>query len=316
MDPMQTIDDLNSFFENLKNCNNWSLQLLKINTSKRGENMVSYYARRIFLTPDGKLTNIVHGISKHYAENTYLTDRYEKIEDYDGVNIGNIVYRLPLDSQLVNNEYASFSDEINNPDSEGEIKGVKFSGYVIYGRIDKDGEPIKLISLQNPISSYDCRNRFKCDNSVFREINGDVLQMKEYIDAVIYGGYMYMMSLNAEKLFDMQRAYKNKCEEEIQNIVDLGIVSNAEAFIAAAGSGHNPRKFVSFNQHNLELLAGSRETRAKIGEKFRIPLTADGTFDTTDRKSSDNIVKILCNKAMLEPFGHEPMEVESARTWK
>ena len=313
MDPIRTIDDMNSFFDRLKKCDNWSLYLLKITSSKKMG--VLYYTRQIMLAPEGKLCEVVSSICKQYMEGEYsLKNKFERIEEYDGVNIGNIIYRLPTDSEMICAEFNALIGALNDPGAEGDLKPSRYNGYVINGRL-ADDEPIRLISLQNPITSYEHKHRFFCDGSSFKEITGNVLQLKSYVDAIIFKEHLYMMNLNAEKLFDMERSYKKKCEEEAQNIVDQGIVSDAEAFVAAANSGHNPRKFISFNQRNLELLAKSKKTREKIGEKFKIPLTTSGTFDTTDKKNSDNLVKILCNKAMLEPFGQEPMEVEAARVW-
>lgn len=314
MERMQTIDDMNIFFCNLKECDNWSLHLLKIIKSKKIG--VSYYARQITLEPPGKLNSVVSSISQNYTNGNHsLNNKYERIEEYDGINIGNIIYCLPSDSDLICEEYSDFVDAMNDPGVEGELKTDKYQGYVINGKL-ADDEPVRLISLQNPITSYEHRHRFICEGSSFKEIKGNVLQLKMYVDAILYKGHLYMMGLNAEKLFDMERSYKKKCVEETKNIVEHGIVSDAEAFIAAANSGHNPRKFVAFNQRNLELLVKNREMRKKIGEKFRIPLTATGTFNTAGKESSDNLIKVLCNKAMLEPFGQEPMEVESAKRWK
>ena len=44
MDPIRTIDDMNSFFDRLKECDNWSLHLLKITSSKKLG--VLYYGKR------------------------------------------------------------------------------------------------------------------------------------------------------------------------------------------------------------------------------------------------------------------------------
>ena len=140
------------------------------------------------------------------------------------------------------------------------------------------------------------------------------MQLKMYVDEILYKGHLYMMGLNAEKLFDMVRAYKKKCVEETKNIVEHGIVSDAEAFIAAANSVHNPRKFVAFNQRNLELLVKNREMRKKSGKSSES--RSRQREHLIQQESSDNLIKVLCNKAMLEPFGQEPMEVESTKIWK
>lgn len=314
MQPIQTIDDMSSLFCALNECDCWSLHLLRIRSSEK--NGVTYFARQITLKPDGRLKKVVESISDQYVEGkTSLSNRYDNIVEFDGVNTDKSISRLRTDSDLISDAYKAFVCAFSNPEVERDMDIAKYQGYVINGMLF-DNEPVRLISLQNPITSYEHKNRFFCEGSAFQEITGDVLQLKNSVDAVVYRGYFYMMNSNAERLFDMERSYKIKCTIETQHILDQGIVSDSEAFAAAAIAGHNPRKFVSFNQRNLELLAASKTKRKKIGKKFGIPLTDEGTFDTTDKKNSDNLIKILCNKAMLEPFGKEPMEVESARSWK
>ena len=56
MAPIRTIDDMNSFFDRLKECDNWSLHLLKITSSKKLG--VLYYARQISLYPAGKISEV------------------------------------------------------------------------------------------------------------------------------------------------------------------------------------------------------------------------------------------------------------------
>ena len=309
---IQTIDQMTQLFGKLSDCDNWSLQLLKITSSKKTG--ISYYARQIKLHPDGKLGEVVGDICDYYTKKESLNKKYKEIDEYDGVNIGNIIYCLPADSVLVTDAYNSLVDTINNPDTEGKIDTKQYNGYVISGILE--GESIRLLSLQNPMTSYENKHRFFYDESSFKEITGTVLQLKSYIDVLIYKGHLYMMSLYAEKLFDMERSYKKKCEESVSLIVGKGIVSDNEAFTKIALAGHNPRKFLSFNQKNLEMLAKNKNTRKSIGSKFGISLTKEGDYDTSVEKNSDSLIKILCNKAMLEPFAQEPMEVESARTWK
>ena len=81
-------------------------------------------------------------------------------------------------------------------------------------------------------------------------------------------------------------------------------------------SGHNPRRFVSFNEERLTALK-KKAKRTSIAAKFSIPLDpASGKFDTTVEGASEKIVKLLCNKGMLDPFDNDAVEVDGARQWK
>lgn len=80
-----------------------------------------------------------------------------------------------------------------------------------------------------------------------------------------------------------------------------------------AGHGHNPRKFVSFNDEHLEKLKKA-SNRKKVAEKFNISL--DGNkFDTTKSDTSDKLVKLLCDRGMVDPFDDNPMEVAGSKKW-
>ncbi len=311
MDILRTIDDVGNLLNNIKQFDVWSIHLLKITQSSR--NGATYLTKQIALSPTGKLKEIIKCISDSYLLKGYLENRYETLEEYDGVNIGKIIYRMPGSSELIIDKYQAFMSAINNSNIDDDIKSVKFSGYVLCG--DLNGESIKLISLLNPISSYENKLRFLWDKSTFKEIKSEVLQIKEYVDVIIYKGYVYFMNINAERLFDMERTYRKKCEKDVECILEKNIVSNADLFEEIATSGHNPRKFLSFNKKNLDSLTKSKEKRKEIAKIFKIKITKEGQLDTSTKKSCDDIVKILCNKAMLEPFDNQPMEVEGAKRW-
>ena len=52
-----------------------------------------------------------------------------------------------------------------------------------------------------------------------------------------------------------------------------------------------------------------------MAEKFGLPLL-EGKFDTTQNGVSEKLVKLLCNKGMVDPFDDLPMEVSSPRKWE
>ena len=80
-------------------------------------------------------------------------------------------------------------------------------------------------------------------------------------------------------------------------------------------SGHNPRKFVSFNDKRLEVLKKKSE-RIKYAKMFSIPLDESGNkFDVTAEGAAEKLVKFLCNKGMLDPIEQNAVEVDGAKKW-
>lgn len=57
------------------------------------------------------------------------------------------------------------------------------------------------------------------------------------------------------------------------------------------------------------------DDRRRLAEKFGLPLL-EGKFDTTQNGVSEKLVKLLCNKGMVDPFDDLPMEVSSPRKWE
>lgn len=121
--------------------------------------------------------------------------------------------------------------------------------------------------------------------------------------------------MSAEKLFNMERSYKKICEQQVEKMELRNIFSDFEKFKQVATSGNRPRKFVSYRQENFDLLVENIGKRIEIAGRFDIKMTDDDKFDTSEDKSNDNLVKVLCSKAALEPFHNSPVEVESARKW-
>lgn len=134
-----------------------------------------------------------------------------------------------------------------------------------------DGEdyPIKLISMQNPVTTLNHKIWMK--NGTFQEISNKVLSLRTSIDVVIFDECVYMLTLAGEKLFNMERAYKAICTTKIAIINDYNILTDFNSFASIAGSGHNPRKFVSFNDAHLQKLK-NLGMRRKMSKLFSISL--------------------------------------------
>lgn len=307
-----SIEKLQSIFAALPLCNEWSLQLLKIKTSRREG--TSYIGREIAFTPAGKLNEFVDEISKRYidAEEGILKS-FLGITNYDGSTIDKTVYKLEIANEMIKSEYEALVEAIAIPDVELDPLEFKAQAYLLKGIIEINGErcPVKLISMQCPVTSL--KHKFLLNNGCFQEISNKVLSLRPTIDVVIFDEYIYMLTLAGENLFNMERSYKAICSIKINNIKECDIVTDFEAFSEIAKRGHNPRKFISFNDVHLQKLTNA-QNRKKIARKFNIQLK-DGKFDTADPDTSNKIIKLLCDRGMIDPFDENPMEVASSKKW-
>lgn len=307
-----SLDKLNKIFTAIPRCTAWSLQLLKIKTSKRDG--TSYTGREIKFTPANKLDEFISEISIRYTnDDKGILKSFLGVTDYDGSTIDKTVYTLSVNNELIQSEYNNLITAIATPDSEINPLEFKPQAYLLKGiiNIDNSDYPVKLISMQNPITIL--KHKFCMQNGTFQEISDKVLSLRPTIDIVIFDGYVYMLTLAGENLFNMERSYKAICTTKISSIKDCNILTDFDAFSAVAGSGHNPRKFVSFNDSHLQKLKNVN-TRKKMAKKFNISLDGD-KFDSKKADTSDKLVKLLCDRGMVDPFDDNPMEVAGSKQW-
>lgn len=307
------LNDIRSILQNLNNAKNWSLQVLQIKPSKRAG--TEYTGREIIFDPAGRLEEFVSEVSELYIGAKSCFDaKFVNLSEYDGSANGKTIYKLNGTSPLIASEYNSLMQALANPNSEVDPFEMKARASVLVGQFERDETiiPIKLISMQNPITML--KHRFMQNKGAFQELDKKVLTLRPTIDVLIYGNEVYLFTLNGENLFNMERSYKVLCSDYIAKVQESEIVVNIEKFSSVAGSGHNPRRFVSYNQSHLEKLKNA-STRRKIATKFSIPMDG-GKFDTNQEGVTEKIVKILCDKGMVDPFESLPMEVPSAKKWE
>lgn len=224
-----TLEKMKDLFVALPNCVAWSLQLLKITTSKN--NGTSYIGREITLSPEGTLTSFVAEISDHYInENKGILDSYHDIVEYNGSTVDRVIYSLNNTNTLIADEYNTLIEAISNPDTELNPLEFKARAYVLKGTIDIDDseKPIKLISMQNPVTSL--KHKFLRSDGTFKEITDKVISLRTSIDVVIIADSVYMLTLAGENLFNMERAYKATCINKLDEIKNCNIVNDFDAF--------------------------------------------------------------------------------------
>lgn len=289
--------------------------MVQINTSKR--NGTSYVGREIIFEPQNKLNEFISEIAEYYIGNKGSFDkRYIDVMEYDGSANGKTVYHLSGSNSLIKDEFNSLLNALANPNVEIDPFEMRARATAVCGTFINAADeiiPIKLISMQNPITVL--KHKFMRNNGTFKEISSKVLSLRPTIDVMIIGEDIYFLTLAGENLFNMERSYKALCKDYIAIIGDSGILSDIEMFTNIASYGHNPRRFVSYNQKHLEKLKNV-QTRKRIAKKFSIPLKTDGKIDTSQEGVSEKVVKILCDKGMVDPFEDIAMEVSSAKKWE
>lgn len=307
-----SLEKIKTIFAGIEHRDDFTLQLLQIKISKNDE--TTYFCREISISPDGALQSFVSELSKRYTDtNKGVLNNYQDVIEYNGSTVENTVFKLDSKNNLIASEYEALMNAIASPDAEIDPLASHAQASLFRGRVVLDGKerPLKLISMQNPITSL--KHKFARAEGTFKEISEKVISLRTTVDVIILDETVYMLTLAGERLFNMERAYRGVCENKIKTIQEYDIVSDSSSFSDAASRGHNPRRFVSFNDNHLEKIK-KLPTRKKMSNKFNIPLI-ENKFDTTKPEDVEKLVKLLCNRGMLEPFDENPMEVSGSKNW-
>ncbi len=309
-----SLEIIKNVFQNLNTGTNWSLQLLNIKTSKRKG--TGYSSGQIILKTNEQLTALINDIAAIYNGNgKKAVDTYRAVREYDGTADALTVYKLTSTHELISGEYAAFVQVIADPNNEDDPFEYT-STYLLKGQLEMDGEntPIKLISMQNPVTIL--KHKFLRKRGTFEELSDKVLSLRPTMDILVVGETVYFLTLAGENLFNMARSYKAVCHQKVEEVEQADIISGIEVFKSTAESGHNPRRFIAFNESRLIALK-EKSVRVAMAKRFSIPLdTAEDKFDATVEGATEKIVKLLCNKGMIDPFEQTAVEVDGARQWQ
>mgnify|MGYP000212672146 CR=1 FL=1 len=303
---------IQKIFSDIPSCEAWSLQLLQIKTSRKKG--TTYIGREIQLSPKGTLQALVSEIAERYGEEKKgILCSYTDVRPYDGSAIANVIYKLEADNELIQAEYAAFIKAIASPDRESDPLEFKTQAYLLKGIVTSGGEEhrIKLISLQNPVTTL--KHKYYQAAGTFKKMSDKVITLRTSMDVLICDNTVYMLTLSGEKLFHMERAYRMICSHQMDEIEKCGMVEGFEAFRSIAESGHNPRKFVSFDNNYFQKLKNVG-CRRRMAHMFGIPLVGD-RFALSEPKSAEKWIKLLCRQGMIDPFENCPMEVVGSKKW-
>lgn len=304
---------LKEMFDSSNECEEWSLKLIKIQSNR---NNVDYYCREVQFEEKGRIKLFVEELSERYLSKKGI-DKFSSVDQYSGDVVGNVVYKLESNNELIQDAYNNLIERIALPDTEDEIDTKRFHAYAICGMVSIDNQlrSVKMISMHSPLVAM--TNKFSCKSpsKKFSEIKENVLSLRQTIDIIIIDKIVYLLNMSGEKLFSLERTYNIVCNNKVKDIIDSEIVSNPNEFKTIATSGYNPRRFVSYNQRRLEVLL-DKENRKRLAKKFGIRLSSNDLIETDSKQSIERFVKFLCNKAMLDPVDESPVEVASSKHWQ
>lgn len=270
----------------------------------------------IVVTTKNTLIDFVSDLSKTYTDNHGKIDSYQTVQPYDGSAEGTLIYQIAVTDALVSEAYNKILLAINNPDVGGNPLEFNANTYVLRGNvvIDGDNKEITLFTIINPFRTL--KHAWSWTGEAFKSVPGKLLALRSHhVDVLLYDGCLYFFNMNGEKLFDMERAYKQICDKKIDEVLDAQLVNDEDCFRQYASSGFNPRKFVSYNKNRVDKLKSDKAFHDLVVKKFGVTCDSNGAFDSTDKKNVNRLVKFICGKGMIDPTDEKPVEVDGSRAW-
>lgn len=311
-----SLELMNHIFSEISNQTNWAIHLLSFKHHKNSGS--KYNCRKIELQPVEETGELIRSISDAYiGGDKGILSKYLDVRKYDGTCLGTTIYKIEDDSDIYIDIQGLFQG-IADSDTETDPMENKYQAYILCSNINYSGENhgLKLISMNNPFRSYKEKLCFSFNKGNFKKFEDKLLHLRTSINVVIFDKTVYFLDMAGETLFNMERAYKKKCLACVQKIETMSITSDFDVFKNIATTGHNPRRFVSFNENKLNLM-NKNAIRNDVSKKYGIPLTNDGKkFDTSQTKDADRLVKVLCDKAMWDIIEKQPMEVDASKKWE
>lgn len=306
-----SLNYLKNVFNSIQSMESVSVQLVRIKNRSEGTN---YFTRQIEIKPENELFDYLTEISNKYSSEKYF-DSIGSLDEYQGDILKDNLYKLYVSDSLIQENYEKLETAIADPDVESEVIKNEWNALLIKGAIllDNKQEEIRLISMKSPLSVLS--NRYiGCGRDSFKKLKDPVLTLNRNLDAIIVNNIFYMLTMQAENLFNMERSYKLQCNTRVEELLQYDLFSDPDVFVEMAKKGQNPRRFISFNQSRADAIR-NHETRVKYLPMFNISVDPNGMIDTKDIKSSERLIKFLCNKAMMDPVEDAPREVAGAKVW-
>ena len=187
------------------------------------------------------------------------------------------------------------------------------NGFAIRGRTESR-DNIVFVSVRPP--SVQLKNRFWLlyDRTEYKPVDRRLLALPKRIDAVFSGTEVWFLTLQGTQMFAPESICRTIARKRIAGMKELRWIEGFGVLEREATKGYNPRRFLAFNEGKVAELDVPSKRKA-IARKFKIGLTKAGNVNLSDPVSANKFIKIVCDKAMVDPFDDAPMEVSGAKKW-
>ena len=295
-----------------EDCRYWVPYLFQV---VKDSEQICFDARQITIEQD-EWKKYLEGIEKDYVggRKPFLGEGFS-FREYDGSapDEGMALHAKCAD-EAVGLTVMSFLKSIDCADAEHGGRDLNENGLAICGQSDEGLRTI-FVSGHSPFMAI--KNRFwllhgKTEYTLMKE---KLLVLPKKMDAVVVGDDIWFLTLQGAQLFAPESICRKIAQDRVESMKGLSWIEGFSTLESEAVKGFNPRRFLAFNGDKVADLA-IQAKRKDIARKFHIDLTKAEKINLTNPISANNFIKVICDKAMVDPFNDDPMEVSGAKEWK
>lgn len=275
---------------------------------------ISFDVREISVAQDGWKAYLESIVKDYAGDKKPILGEGFSFREYDGSALEEgIAFHANVSDESVGTAAESFLKAAFGADVERGGAHFHDNGFAIRGR-SKSEDNIVFVSVRSP--SVQLKNRFWLlyDRTEYKPVDRRLLVLPKRIDAVFSESEVWFLTLPGAQMFAPESICRTIARKRIAGMKELRWIEGFGVLEIEATKGYNPRRFLAFNEGKVKELDDPSK-RKVIARKFRIGLTKAGKVDLSDPVSANKFIKVVCDKAMVDPFDEAPMEVSGAKQW-
>ena len=244
-----------------------------------------------------------------------VLDDVDEVSEYKGEYVQHVLWWSDVKSQDVSRIWDALSNAKRMAEKEwlSKYKSLNCKGVIL--QFVCNGKNVDFIFNTPPFKQLK-GVVFTLVGNKFKFTNDRILALPLEADAIRVDDRIYFLTERGVRMLESPEDLAKRSREVIDKILNLGIVSDPENFAKYAADVDNRRRLRKFEEDEadrLKLLADKTKGK-KIREKFGLKIDGKQLTSTT-KEDVDRVVKLVCQRGMLNPFDDAPMEVHSPSPW-
>lgn len=296
----------------IPNVKSWKLALINYNHKLSPSD---YECHLIRFETDKLLNDTVNNMCEKFM---YIIEKKtESILEYSGMNPKNSIDKINISNELISDQWDSLILSLSVCDDQKDIEKIESKAFVFVGEYfeNEEHKNLYLLSRKNPIQIFKNKIRYKylaTRKNQIKEFNEPIIHFGNTFDVLIYGNVLYSINNNFQTVFNLEYSHRKFCKKALEEIENLDIISDFEAYQKFSLSGQTPKQFTRCDFDVINNLRNKRNLEI-LTKKLKIPYNkATQQFDLSDDENAKIFTKAICGKTKYEMFNDGICEVPSS----